>query len=168
MRNFCLEIKEYGEPEMQEHRRFITKYYDSWTRTCHQLAQDLPSLTNVAVCIVIPAPEIRFTCQLSLKAQWVAPLLEFAESKSLQSASVTLLLEERPDGLNCGCTEDTSIAFSEVLRRKMLGFDDEAALEALHDFKTNHPPRDCNTSELVWKSVGDANDIDFAPGNEHQ
>ena len=93
-------------------------------------------------------------CQLRLDDVWVTPLLTFRHAHNLQSASVTLLHTYSIRG----STADTCTAFSEVLRRKMLGWSDVDALEAIKDFK-DMPWKDKATRKRDWQTLADANNV---------
>ena len=139
VKHLCLEIRAYGEPASCRHRDGIFKYYDGWQSACRKVVERLPSLRDVAISVHVPYIIDFNASVLSLKSCWVQPLLEFARPERLHSVAVTLLLP-RCGGL--GMCKETGSAFAEVLNRKMMGWPDDVALEAIADWKLHKKPLD--------------------------
>lgn len=158
--NFCLEIKQYGEPKNVEDYQFVIKYYEGWAECCRRMVEELPNLRNIAISVVVPRPTMPGECRLSLDEDWVLPVLQFQYSPSLQSASITLLL----DNGDHGATIDTCTAFSEVLRRMIFGWKSRDALEAIHDFR-GQPRKDRCTTKKSWQMLAMANAIELNDEN---
>lgn len=139
IKHLCLEIRAYGEPAACRYRGSIFKYYDGWQSTCRRVVERLPNLSDVAISVHVPYI-IDFNASiLCLKSCWAQPLLEFARPDRLRSVAVTLLLP-RCGGL--GMCKETGSAFAEVLNRKMMGWPDDVALEAIADWKLHKKPSD--------------------------
>ena len=131
MKHLCLEIRAYGEPCLLKHRPAYIQYYDSWRITCRQMAEKLPNLTDVAISAHVPWALDGRPCSLAVDARWAIPLLEFANCRNLETAAITLMLPLNGPGLAL----EIGQAFSEVLRRLILGWDTPSAFEALREWK---------------------------------
>lgn len=145
-------MKEYGEPV--EERHCVSRYYTSWRACCRRLVEQLSNLKHVAISAVVPTNlQYRDKKQLQLDDEWVAPMLEFERSKSLESAGVTLLMT---DFSGQTISRDICTAFSEIIRRRMLGWSDVDALEAIEDFKSQ-PWTSRLTTWDAWSMFARAN-----------
>lgn len=155
IKNLCLEIKDHGEPQDAKYRPLRFKYFENWRKVCANIIAELPTLRTLGVSVHVPRTQDHKPCQLNLEGFWVQPLLEFGMSTSLCEASVTLVAAYHTRGV----TIDTGTAFSEVLRRKILGWTDEDALEAIADFQSR-PWVSRHTSETAWNVVRASNGLE--------
>ena len=131
IKRLCLQIKDYGEPELQSFRQYRMKYYNRWTKACNMIVDKLPSLESISIDAHVPIMMNYEASNMTLKAIWVQPILAFGRAKNINTAAVTLSMARNSRRI----AFEMASAFSEVLQRKILKFDDASALEAITFYK---------------------------------
>ena len=140
-------------------RKYKSEFYVSWAASCLQMVEELPNLSNVAITAVVPRhPRSEpLNGDFSLTADWVSPMLQFGQSMSLKSAAVTLLLPMHR--WYWDIQKRIGDAFSEVLRRKMLGCSDMRALEAIAEFRAQYSFNEGGAIDAGWRLLAEANHL---------
>ena len=130
IKHLCLECLPYGEPGLREHRDWYGRYYERWARICRFVISKLVALEDLTLYITAPVSR---PFKLSLDNVWVAPFLQFAQIATLQTAAVYI---SSPDVREI--SQETLWTFCEMMRPKILGWDDTTVLEAIASSKRMH------------------------------
>ena len=165
LRHLCVEIRAYGQPGQAWHDRLQQKYYRNWCCTIDKICERMTGLEDLSINAHVPiSQDDKKKCPLSLEAMWAQPVLSFEDCKNLKTVAITLSIPYTPH-----LTWDIAAGFAEVLRRKILRWDDETALNAFAEereksrkqtywvagWKRGHP--------LEWMKAANANGMDDIP-----
>ncbi|KAI9663477.1 MAG: hypothetical protein M1831_002486 [Alyxoria varia] len=131
IKRLCLQIRDYGEPELQSYREYRIKYYNSWTKACNMIVGKLPNLESISIDAHVPIMMNNEASIMTLEAIWAQPILAFGRAENINAAAVALSMVKYSRRI----AFEMANAFSEVLQRKLLKFDDASALEAITFFK---------------------------------
>lgn len=156
IRHLSIDIQAYGESSLMEVRFTSKKYYESWRILCQNAAQRLIKLETLVIYAHIPRtyPQL-----LTLERNWVQPILEFQHAPKLSKTMITLISYWPGYG---NSDFETTEAFCEVLRRKVMGFDDASALHAIFEWKEKYPKsgHDGRPLKSAWKFMASSNGLD--------
>ncbi|TKA52295.1 hypothetical protein B0A49_12691 [Cryomyces minteri] len=132
----------YGEPRAMKDRIWKMRHDNAWHSACEMVVASLPRLEVLELRLFLSETPLRF----DLKQPWVAPLLQFASLQNLKSVKVALTSHfslkgghqllpsrrssRRDNELKAHICAKLHHEFAEVIKRKVLGWDDARALQA--------------------------------------
>ncbi len=139
-----IDYRTYGNPQSPgTHECWMRKYEALWRKACELLATKPSGLRQLWITVEVHQFPLRFR----LAETWVAPLLEFAKApQPVDDVKVDIMTPSTAfcDGTASIAAETTlsnlvlyrvTVLFSEVLRRRIVGWDEDSALEALDELR---------------------------------